>query len=169
MDLARDYSIDETAPMADAIPERPSIDRLPKQPRIDDAPSEITSDVAPAAFRYVLSSGLFGLPVNAQSVDWMLVNNSRSIATVRVTVFRAGAGQKVVVPPGTLVVNVDSGATTHNANHAGAGQPFVPGFYYELVVETNDRRVLPSVHVWQDHGNTVMPGTLISPGSFVEI
>lgn len=45
----------------------------------------------------------------------------------------------------------------------------MPGFYYELVVETNSRAILPSVHVWQDHGNTVIPGTLIPPGSFVEL
>jgi len=36
-------------------------------------------------------------------------------------------------------------------------------------VETNDSAVLPSVHVWQDHANTVIVGTLISPGTFARI
>ncbi len=43
------------------------------------------------------------------------------------------------------------------------------GFYYEPVFETNDLRLLPSVHVWQDQGNTVIAGTLISPGTFVQV
>jgi hypothetical protein len=37
------------------------------------------------------------------------------------------------------------------------------------VVETDDLRVLPSVTIWQDAGNTVIPGTLISPGTFVQV
>lgn len=141
----------------------------PKQPTVRETPRELAAAAAPACFRHVLSSGLFALPANAQSVDWMVVNDSPSSQPIRVTVFRAGVGPKTVVAPGPLTLTVNSMASTHNANSVGPTQPFVHGFYYELVVETNDRRVLPSVHVWQDHGNTVIPGTLISPGTFVEV
>src|SRR5215208_4736268 len=142
----------------------------PKQPTEKETPRVLAAAAAPVCFRHVLTSGLFGLPANAQSVDWMVLNDSPSTETIRVTVFRAGVGaKKTVVPPGTLTLTVSPTATTHNANSVGSSQPFVPGFYYEVVVETNDRRVLPSVHVWQDHINTVIPGTLISPGTFVEI
>jgi len=141
----------------------------PKQPTVKETPRELAAAAAPTCFRHVLTSGLFGLPVNAQSVDWMVLNDSPSAATIRVTVFRAGVGPKTLVPPGALTLTVNSMASTHNANFVGPGQPFQHGFYYEVVLETNDRRVLPSVHVWQDHGNTVIPGTLISPGTFVEV
>jgi|SRR5215211_2203367 len=141
----------------------------PKQPTEKETPRELAAAAAPICFRHVLTSGLFGLPANAQSVDWMVLNDSPAAETIRVTVFRAGVGAKIVVPPGPLTLTVTSMASTHNANSVGPGQPFVHGFYYEVVLEANDRRVLPSVHVWQDHGNTVIPGTLISPGTFVEI
>jgi len=51
----------------------------------------------------------------------------------------------------------------------GPSDPFVPGFYYEVVVETSSQDVLPSVHVWQDHVNTVIPWTLIPPGNWVRL
>jgi hypothetical protein len=121
----------------------------------------------PTTFR--LSSGLFGLPADAASVDWMVVNNSATAQTFTVTVFRAGVGPKTVVAPGALVVTVDPGATTHNANSVGFSAPFVPGFYYEVVLEATDPNVLPSVHVWQDDVNTVIPGTLIPPGNWVRL
>jgi hypothetical protein len=78
-------------------------------------------------------------------------------------------GPKTVVPPGSLAFVVPAGEATHNANSVGFDQPFVPGFYYEVVVETADPNVLPSVHVWQDHVNTVIPGTLVPPGTWVRL
>lgn len=137
-------------------------------PTVADKP-RVAQAAARAHYRYTLSSGLFGLPANAQSVDWMILNASPTAQTIRVTVYRAGVGAKTPVAPGALVLTVAPNAATHNANSAGAGQPFVPGFYYEVVLETDDLAVLPSVHVWQDHANTVIPGTLISPGTFVRI
>lgn len=124
---------------------------------------------AKACYRYMLTSGLFGLPGNAQSVDWMVVNDSPFAQTFRVTVFKLGVGAKTAVAPGTLTLALAANEATHNANSVVVGKPFVPGFYYEVVVETDDLRLLPSVHVWQDHANTVIPGTLISPGTFVRI
>jgi hypothetical protein len=141
----------------------------PKQPTEKETPRELAAAAAPVCFRHVLTSGLFGLPANAQSVDWMVLNDSPGAEAIRVTVFRAGVGPKTDVAPGPLTLTVNSMASTHNANSVGPGQPFVHGFYYEVVLETNDRRVLPSVHVWQDRANTVIPGTLISPATFVEV
>lgn len=139
-----------------------------KAPTLADKPTAVRLK-AGACYRYVLSSGLFGLPANAKSVDWMIINNASTAQTFRVTVFKAGIGPKSAVAPGTLTITLPANETTHNANSVGLGKPFVPGFYYEVVVETDDPAVLPSVHVWQDLVNTVIPGTLISPGTFVRI
>jgi len=122
-----------------------------------------------ACYRHVLTSGLFGLPANAKSVDWMVLSHATHPETFRVTVYRAGVGPKTPVAPGALTLNLAPDESTHNANSVGPGKPFLPGFYYEVVVETDSRAILPSVHVWQDHGNTVISGTLISPGTFVEL
>jgi hypothetical protein len=139
-----------------------------KPPALADKPRTVRA-AAIRCYRHVLTSGLFGLPAQARSVDWMVINDSPIAQTFRVTVFKAGVGPKTPVAPGTLTLTLAPNTVTHNANSVGAGGPFLPGFYYEVVVETDDRGVLPSVHVWQDQGNTVIPGTLISPGTFVEI
>lgn len=115
-----------------------------------------------------ISSGLFNIPANAQAVDWTVVNDSTAPVTFNVTVFRGGT-PKTVVSPGTLTVTVAAGATFHNANSVGPGQPFTIGFYYEVVIQTPTRNLLPSVSVWQDHGNTGIPGTLIPPGMWVQL
>lgn len=117
-----------------------------------------------------LSSGLFGLPGNAQSVDWMVVNNSAAPQTITVTVYRHGIGiPRAAVAPGPLTLTLAPTETTHNANSVGPGAPFEVGFYYEVEVVTPDRNVLPSVHVWPSHFNDPIPGTLIPPGSWVVI
>lgn len=139
-----------------------------KAPALADKPLTVRA-VPTTRYRHVLTSGLFGLPANAQSVDWMVLNDSPIAQTFRVTVFKAGVGPKTPVAPGTLTLTLAVNDVTHNANSVGPGKPFVPGFYYEVVVETDDLRLLPSVHIWQDYGNTVIPGTLISPGTFVEV
>jgi hypothetical protein len=121
-------------------------------------------------FTHVLSSGLFSLPSNAMSVDWAVINDSPKTLKFKATVFRVPAGTaKVAVAPGAITHELKPAHAFHNANDVGSGEPFEPGFYYELVVETNDLRLLPSVHVWQDKGNAVIPGTLISPGTFVDV
>ncbi len=121
-------------------------------------------------YTYTLSRGLFSLPAHATSVDWAMVNNAPTVQKVRVTVFKGGVGvAKVAVPPGAIEVTVEPSFVTHNANSVGTGQPFVPGFYYEVVVETNDRRVLPMVDIWQDHGGTSIPGTRIAARDFLHV
>ncbi len=120
--------------------------------------------------RYVLSSGLFGLPGNAASVDWAVVNNSQSTETFIVTIYQGGVNmQNTVIPPGALKQTLQPGYVTHNANSVGPTDPFVPGFYYEVVVETNSLKVLPTVMVWEDHGGKVIPGTTILPSDFRNI
>ena len=148
---------------------KPGGARAPRAATIAAAPRIEKAAAAPTCYRYVLSSGLFGLPAGAESVDWMVVNDSPYPQTFRVTVYKAGVGPKAPVAPGAIVVTLAASQVTHNANSVGGGQPFVSGFYYEPVFETNDLRLLPSVHVWQDQGNTVIAGTLISPGTFVQV
>ena len=117
-----------------------------------------------------LSSGLFGLPAGAKSVDWVVVNDSPADQPFTVTVYKApGAGAKTVVAPGPITQTIHAGNSFHNANNVGPGKPFEPGFYYEVVVDREDHRLLPSVSIWADAGNTQIPGTLILPGTFVEI
>lgn len=117
----------------------------------------------------VRSSGPFGLPAGAASVDWMLLNDDPAPQAVTVTVYKAGVGPKTVLPPGPVTATLAPGEVFHNANSVGGPGPFVPGFYYEVVVETTTPYVLPGVHVWQDRANTVIPGTLIPAGSWVRI
>jgi hypothetical protein len=120
------------------------------------------------AFKFRLSSGVFGLPANARSVDWLVLNDTATPQTVRVTVFAAPIGQsKRELPPGPVELTVAPWTTTHNANAVGPGQPFEPGMPVEVVVRLNDRRVLPTVEVWQDNGGTVIAGTRVGPDGFV--
>lgn len=123
---------------------------------------------APGVYTYALSSGPFSLPAGAQSVDWVVLNDSAASQTVRVTVYKCGLGTtKTAVAPGAIEMTLAPGSTTHNANSVGT--VFSMGFIYEVVVETNDKRTLPCVEIWQDHGGTVIAGTLIPAGSFIDI
>jgi len=133
-------------------------------------PAKKASKPAAPSFRYKLSSGLFLLPQNAASVDWALVNDSKQPQAFRVTVYQGGVAMaKTETPPGPLTQTLDPNFVTHNANSVGPGQPFQMGFYYEMVLESNDRALLPTVNVWMDMGATVIPGTTIVPGDFVLI
>ncbi len=123
---------------------------------------------APTGYKYALSSGPFALPSGAQSVDWVVVNDSAASQTIRVTVYKCNLGAaKTAVAPGAVEMTLAPGASTHNANSVGT--VFSMGFIYEVVVETYDKRILPCVDVWQDHGGTVIAGTLIPAGDFVDI
>src|SRR4051794_32716853 len=122
------------------------------------------------AFKFRLSSGPFGLPQGAKSVDWMVLNDTGDVQSVRITVFAAPVQQtKHELPPGPLEVELEARTLTHNANSVGPGQPFQPGMPIEVVVQCNDPRVLPTVEVWQDNGATVVAGTRIGPGDFVRL
>lgn len=120
--------------------------------------------------RYALSSGLFLVPTNAASVDWAVVNNDAAPQRITVTVYRHGIGvPRVTVAPGPLQFKLDTTEATHNANSVGPGQPFEPGFYYEVVLETDSLLVLPSVTAWPGNFGEAIPGTLIPPGSWVRL
>lgn len=132
----------------------------------------LDSNVAPQSvseYRYTLSSGLFSLPHGAKSVDWALINNSTSPQQFRVTVYRSGTSEKVPLAPGPITNTLEPLHTFHNANSVGPQEPFIIGHDFEVVLEVNSLRVLPSVEVWINRGNTVIPGTLIGPGQFVDI
>lgn len=121
-------------------------------------------------FQFTLSSGLFSLPGNAASVDWAVVNNSPGAQQIRVTVYQCGSGvAKTPIAPGPVTVTVQPNFVTHNANHVSANGPFKHGFYYEVVLETNDRRVLPMVNVWSDNGGTLIPGTAVTARDFLHL
>lgn len=116
-----------------------------------------------------LSSGLFGLPAAAQSVDWTVVNDSTTPQTFTVTVYEAGVGPKTVVAPGPLTLTIAPGEVTHNANSVSFAGPFRPGFYYEIILQTTSPNVLPTATIWEAHVATIIPGTTISPGTWVRL
>ncbi len=122
----------------------------------------------PPPFAHSLSSGTFALPTGAHSVDWMVLNDSPTPQQIRVTVYRVLIGAaKTVVAPGALTLTVAPNSATHNANSVGS--VFTLGSTYEVVVETNDMRVLPSVDVWSTNGAIVIPGTHLSPQDFTDV
>jgi hypothetical protein len=131
----------------------------------------IEAALAPATGPFKLSSGPFGLPAGAASVDWTVLNNAATSQSITVSVYRANlAGAKTLLAPGALTLNLPAGQSTHNANSVGtSGQVFTPGFYYEVVLETSSPNVLPTVLVWQDSVGTVIPGTIIPAGSWVRL
>jgi len=115
-----------------------------------------------------LSSGLFGLPAAAQSVDWVVLNDSSTAQTSTVTVYKTS----VIAPKtaiDTVTFTIDPGRSFHNANSVGFDQPFTPGFYFEVILETSSPNVLPTVTIWEAHIATIIPGTTISPGSWVRL
>jgi hypothetical protein len=121
-------------------------------------------------YEFVLSSGLFTLPGEARSVDWAVLNNSPDSQRVRVTVYRVEMGSpKSIVWPGVLAVVVAPASTFHNSNSVGTAATMPRGSSYEVVVELNDRRVLPVVTIWSDRENTLVPGTRIGPRDFVDL
>ena len=78
------------------------------------------------------------------------------------TVFKCNIGApKTPEPPGPLVVTLDPGVTTHNAN------TYPEGFVYEIQVECNSLLVFPYVSVWPGNFGVIIPGTGIDSGTFI--
>ena len=127
----------------------------------------IEGAVVPPPGPFLRSSGLFGLPATAHSVDWAVVNNSSVPQTFTMTVYESGVGLKTAVAPGPLTFTLAPGETTHNANSVGI--VFNIGFYYEMVIESATTDVMPSVTIWDTSIAQVIPGTLISPGTWVRL
>lgn len=136
-----------------AVFELTEIDALPEKAAL--------SESAASAFKHCYTSGPFLLPQGSGSLDWTVLNNASGPQTVRVTVFKCPVGvAKSAVPPGPLVITIDPGESTHNANE------YPEGFAYEVQMECNSRRVFPYVSVWPGHFGVVIPGTGITAGSF---
>ncbi len=115
-----------------------------------------------------LSSGPFGLPEGAKSVDWVVLNDSSTEQTVKVTVFKVNTGSaKTVVVPGTITKTLGPNESTHNANSVGS--VFSAGGYYEVVVEADSRSVLPMVTVWEANIAKPIAGSTIPSGSWQEL
>lgn len=112
-------------------------------------------------FKFCFTSGPFLLPQNSGSLDWVLLNNDTRQQQVRVTVFKCGLGSaKTPVPPGPLVVTLNAGESTHNANE------YTEGFIYEVRVECNSQLIFPYVSIWPANFGVVIPGTGITAGEF---
>lgn len=114
-------------------------------------------------YKYRYTTGPFLLPQNSGSLDWALLNNDSTRQTARVTVFKCPVGMKTPEAPGPLVVAIEPGETTHNANK------YKEGFYYEVQVECNSNLVFPYVSVWPANFGLVIPGTGINSGTFIRL
>lgn len=115
-------------------------------------------------YKYRYTTGPFLLPQSSGSLDWSLLNNDSTQQKVRVTVFKCPVGTvKTPVAPGSLVVTIDPGESTHNANE------YPEGFAYEVQVECNSQLVFPYVSVWPANFGVVIPGTGINSGSFIRL
>lgn len=131
-----------------------TIDSLPK--------NAVVEKRAARSFKHTYTTGPFLLPQNSGSLDWIVLNNAVGPQIVRVTVFRCPVGApKTAEPPGPLMVTIDPGETTHNANE------YPEGFAYEIQIECNSRRVFPYVSVWPGNFGVVIPGTGINSGLFL--
>ena len=110
------------------------------------------------------------MPPDANSVDWAVLNTSPDSQRVRVTVYRvSSSGSKTAVWPGVMAFSIGPGRLFHNANSVGPTTPNGRGLYYEVILEMNDRRILPTVTVCNDGTNTLIPGIRFGPRDFVEI
>ncbi len=128
-------------------------------------PTDAVLGMQPAGeLKHRYTTGPFLLPQNSGSLDWTLLNNDTTRQTARVTVFKCPVGAvKTPVAPGPLVVTINPGASTHNANE------YPEGFAYEVQVECSSRLVFPYVSVWPANFGVVVPGTGIGSGSFLSL
>ena len=133
-------------------------------------PSLVAQTPAPPVFTSVLASGPFGLPAEARSVDWSLVNEAPDTQVVRVTIWQLNLlGPKSKSSSGAVVLRLAPGGTIHDANPVGPSRSFRAGTYYEVIVEVRDRRVLPAVEIWSDNQGTAIAGTRIGPTDFRDL
>ncbi len=117
-----------------------------------------------SGYKFCYTTGPFLLPQNSGSLDWSLLNNDSTPQKVRVTIFKCAVGAvKTPAAPGALVVILDPGESTHNANK------YTEGFAYEVQVECNSQHIFPYVSVWPANFGVVIPGTGITSGSFIRL
>ncbi len=130
---------------------------------LDVLPEHAVRETLPVRrYNYCYTTGPFLLPPNPGSLDWVVLNNDTTQQMARITVFRCASGTiKTPVPSFSIVVTLDPGETTHNANTYPAGHA------YEVQVECNSRLVLPYVSVWPANFGEIIPGTGINSGMFL--
>jgi hypothetical protein len=132
---------------------------------IDVLPERAVREKRPiGGYKHCYTTGPFLLPQDSGSLDWTLLNNDTTQQVARVTVFKCQVGTvKTPAAPGALLVTLDPGESTHNANE------YTEGFAYEVQVECNSQLVFPYVSVWPGNFGVVIPGTGINSGSFVRL
>jgi len=137
---------------------------MPELTDINALPERAILEQPILAYPYRYTTGPFLLPQNSGSLDWALLNNDTTQQMARVTVFKCPVRTiKTPVAPGALVVTLDPGVITHNANE------YTEGFYYEVQIECNSKLVFPYVSVWPANFGVVVPGTGIDSGTFVSL
>ncbi len=122
----------------------------------------VEASVWSTQYRHTYTTGPFSLPLATHSIDWGILNNSRSPQKVRITVFKCVTGSvKTAEPPGPLELTIQPGETTHNANSASGG------FFYEIQVECNSRRVFPYASAWSGSVADPIPGSVVKSAEFI--
>lgn len=132
----------------------------------DGADSSKYAKPTPVTYKHIFSTGPFGLSPGTHSLDWTVLNNTSETQRIRVSIYMLLSGQPKSQLE-SLEHEVKAFSTKHNANGENGG--FIVGGKYEVVLETNDERVLPSVEAWSSNSATIIPGTRISPRDFVEL
>ena len=113
-------------------------------------------------YKFTYTTGPFSLPLNTHSIDWGILNNSRSPQKVRITVFKCATGSvKAAEPPGPLELTIQPGETTHNANRASGG------FFYEIQVDCNSRKIFPYASAWSGSIADPIPGSVVKSAEFI--
>jgi hypothetical protein len=116
------------------------------------------------SYKFCYTTGPFLLPQDSGALDWSLLNNDTTRQKARVTVFKCPIGTvKTPVAPGALVVTLNPGESTHNANE------YPEDFAYEVQIECNSQLIFPYVSVWPANFGVVIPGTGINSGSFIRL
>jgi hypothetical protein len=129
---------------------------LPKKAVLDKQSS--------TTYKHCYTTGPFLLPQNSGSLDWVLLNNDPATQKARVTVFKCSLGTtKTPLSPGPLVVTLNTGETTHNAN------TYEEGFVYEVTVECNSKLLFPYVSIWPANFGVIISGTGIDSASFIRL
>ena len=144
-------------------PKKTKIEGVLSLTELKEIPEKAYFEAYPVnSYKYCYTSGPFLLPENSGSLDWILLNNDNSQQKARVTIFKCPIGMtKSPVAPGAIVVTIDPGECTHNANE------YTEGFPYEVQVECNSQFVLPYVSVWPGNFGVVIPGADINSGTFI--
>lgn len=128
----------------------------------DEAVLARINQLLSCCYQYVYTTGPFTLPLNTHSIDWGVLNNDNCPQEIRVTVFKCVTGTvKAAEPPGPIVITLQPGQASHNANSA------VGAFFYEIQIECNSQKVFPYASAWDQAIANPIPGSVIPSGCFL--